>query len=132
MSNCQKLTKEKMNYSLPPWAQIMWLCCAVTAVLGGAVWIIAVFFPYLIWTKKIMSRSLELGEKTASMIGKIQDELAPILDDLRETVHSARQIIPDKARADRVLAALESVPVKIDELAKKAENRGISEMIDKI
>ena len=121
-----------MTHSLPQWVQIAWFVASFTVAIGAGIWILFFFAPYLFWSKRIMSESLMLAKKTAEMINKIQSELAPIIEDLRDVVHRTRELMPDKDQRDRLILALEKIPTKIDELTKKAESRGVNEIIDKL
>jgi hypothetical protein len=123
-----------MNPAIPPWVQYVWAAAGITVALGGVVWILFIFWPYLRWSKAVMRESLEIGKRTAAHLDQLQNELTPVIEDLRTAVADAKDMLHELRgeHFDRMVKAVESIPQKIDELAKKAEAKAISKMVDSL
>lgn len=93
----------EVHSKIPDWLQISWALAGIGVALGGLVWIVFIFWPYLRWSKKVMQKSLEIGEKTSEILRDVQEELSGVLSDVSEVTKSIREIIED----DRIEQALD-------------------------
>ena len=128
--------------AVPAWLQIVWALAGIGVAVGGFLWIVFVFYPYLKWTKRMMQASFDLGVKTTGHLDKLQADLAPVIGDLRAAVSDAREIVKElrekelekivkaldklssNGSLDETLKAIQSLPGKLDELLK-AGKKGI-------
>jgi len=118
-----------MNNAIPAWLQIAWAIGGVTVAVGGILWIGLIFYPYLKLTRSVMLESLELGKKTADVLGELQKELAPMVTDAKELVREAKELWKERGRAERAIDAIASIPGKIDELVVKLEKKKVDDII---
>lgn len=119
-----------LQTALPPWLQIAWACAGVATLLGGFIWIMFIFWPYLRWSKKMMLDSFTLGQETAKEIHRLQEETKPLIEDARRLLESDKL---DKATAaiTRLADAL-SAPVEAAAPAVEAVSGVVGAVADVI
>jgi hypothetical protein len=118
--------------SLPTWLQYAWAFGGVTVAVGGVFWVACIFYPYLKLTRRVMLESLELGKKTATLLDQIQTDLSPIITKMWALVRDAGELMQHRDRVEKIIAAIEELPKKLDELVHRAEKKGIDDIIDRI
>lgn len=111
------------QHALPMWLQWAWGLAGCLAFVGALVWVFAIFWPYIKWTRKVMKKSLDLGNETATLLRDFQHEAAPVLKDGREVVQEVKRLI-EKHGLEKTLEAIREIPEKLDRLARKPDAAG--------
>lgn len=121
---------------IPVWLQWAWALAGLIIAAGGFIWILGIFWPYLRWSKRMMIRSYELGEKTAAHLDQLQKDLEPVIRDLKDAVADAKGIasdlktneldkiskvldkISENGKLERAFEAIADIPEKLDSILK--------------
>lgn len=97
-----------------------------------------IMWPYLRWTRRMMQQSFDLGAATAGHLKKLQEELTPVITDLKKAVADVRGAAEDfqKGTLKRIEDSLEKIaasmtvetledPAVAAEVAERRKRRGI-------
>jgi len=99
--------------AVPAWLQILWACCGIFTLIGGFIWILVIFYPYIRWSRRFMiearTESVELMEMLVRRIERLQAEILPLVADARHVVDRVKEMLEEKGPVDRAGAALEKL-----------------------
>jgi hypothetical protein len=113
-----------MTPHLPAWFQYLWGGAGATGVFLAVMWTAFFFWPYMKATRAMMQRSLRIGEETAATLAATTAGVGLVTAEVRAAVREIREILggftaEDRQRIGRALAALETVPAKLDALSNR-------------
>ena len=136
--------------AVPAWLQITWAIAGIGVAVGGFLWVVIVFYPYILFTKRMMVKSIELGEKTANHLVELQRDVGPLIVDAKAVIASVRTLVDDIQRQDprrlvefvdklardgtldRITGSLEKIADRVHGAIDKVEQRRVGEMVDRI
>ena len=116
--------------AIPAWLQIAWAVAGLCVAVGGAVWILFIFLPYLTWTRRIMRESLELGRSTAKTLETLKQGIAPVVEDLKGLVADARRATGKLGDHDieHTLRSIQALPRKLDEVIESQKKKFLEDL----
>jgi hypothetical protein len=95
--------------TLPLWFTAGWALVAVLGVLGGAAAFLFVMLPYMRRTEAMM----KAGRENAEDVAKAAEDIRAALTEMRALTKDI-----DRERVNRLFAALEAIPEKLEGLKK--------------